>query len=201
MDKSNKLDASFKILTLGESGVGKTCLLLRFTENKFMANHLATIGIDYKSKNIQVKEKTIKLKIWDTAGQERFRNITQQYYKGADGIVLVYDVSDRNSFEMLRGWITQISTHTTKVGIVLVGNKCDKENRKVLKEEAEDLGKEHGLKYIETSALENIGVEETFDTLGEEILRLRGDSLEKVSSSSTVRVNREDKTKGNKKCC
>ena len=102
----------FKILTIGESGVGKTCILRRFVENKFLKNHLATIGIDFKTKNIEIDGTSIKLKIWDTVGQERFRNITNQYYKGADGIVLVFDVVDQKSFEKIREWMTQIKTNT-----------------------------------------------------------------------------------------
>ena len=97
----DKTDHVFKILTIGESGVGKTCLLIRYTENKFQKNYLTTIGIDFKSKNITLHNKSVKLKIWDTAGQERFRNITQQYYKGADGIVLVFDLTDAATFEKI----------------------------------------------------------------------------------------------------
>ena len=105
---------TFKILTIGESGVGKTCILRRFVEDKFLKNHLATIGIDFKTKNIIVDGVQVKLKIWDTAGQERFRNITNQYYKGADGIILVYDVTDRTSFEKIREWMNQIKQNTTE---------------------------------------------------------------------------------------
>ena len=102
----------FKILTIGESGVGKTCILRMFVEGKFLKNHLATIGIDFKTKNIEVDGTSIKLNIWDTAGQERFRNITNQYYKGADGIVLVFDLTDRKSFDKTREWMAQIKANT-----------------------------------------------------------------------------------------
>ena len=124
---SSDKSVTFKILTIGESGVGKTCILRRFVENKFLKNHLATIGIDFKTKNLIINNKEIKLKIWDTAGQERFRNITTQYYKGADGIVLVYDVTDDGSFEKIRDWMAQIQANAEKddLGLVLLGNKCD----------------------------------------------------------------------------
>ena len=92
----NEPKHTFKILTLGESGVGKTCILRRFVENKFIKNHLATIGIDFRTKTIPINDYEVKLKIWDTAGEERFRNITNQYYKGADGIILVYDLNNKD---------------------------------------------------------------------------------------------------------
>ena len=142
----------FKILTIGESGVGKTCILRRFVENKFLKNHLATIGIDFKTKNIEIDGTPIKLKIWDTAGQERFRNITNQYYKGADGIILVFDVTDQKSFEKIKEWMSQIraNTQADQIGLVLLGNKCDIESRIISKNDGEELGKELGIEYYET---------------------------------------------------
>ena len=139
----------FKILTIGESGVGKTCILRRFVENKFLKNHLATIGIDFKTKNIEIDGTPIKLKIWDTAGQERFRNITNQYYKGADGIILVFDVTDQKSFEKIKEWMSQIKANTQadQIGLVLLGNKCDIEPRTISKNDGEELGKELGIEY------------------------------------------------------
>jgi Ras-related protein Rab-8A len=133
------------------------------------------LGIDYKSKNITVNDKAIKLKIWDTAGQERFRNITQQYYKNADGILLVFDVSDKNSFEKVREWMKQIQMYTQKdsIGIVLVGNKCDVENRLVSKEEGEAVASEFNIKYFEASALNNYNIEETFNYLSQDIMRIK----------------------------
>lgn len=206
-DNTGKSDFVLKILTIGESGVGKTCILLRYTDNKFVKNHLTTIGkikinfffiintfsifflihllgIDYKSKNVTINNKTIKLKIWDTAGQERFRNITQQYYKNADGILLVFDVSDRSSFEKVRDWMKQIQNYTQKeqIAIVLVGNKSDVESREVYKDEGESLAKEYGVKYFETSALNNTNIEETFNHLANDIFRIK--DYKEVGASS-----------------
>merc|ERR1712032_295453 len=150
---------------------GKTCILLRYTDNKFIKHHLTTIGIDYKTKDVNINNKenninnkSIKLKIWDTAGQERFRNITQQYYKGADGIVLVFDLTDRNSFEKIREWMQQITSYTQKdsIGIVLLGNKCDAENKAVANQEANDIAAEYNMKFFETSAMNNINIEDSF---------------------------------------
>ncbi len=133
------------------------------------------IGIDFKAKSIMIKNKSVKLKVWDTAGQERFRNITQQYYKNADGILLVYDVSDKNSFDKVREWMKQIQLYTDKesIGLVLIGNKCDVENREVTLEEGEALAKEFKLKYFETSALNNYNIEETFNYLAQEVIRIK----------------------------
>ena len=162
----------FKILTIGESGVGKTCILRRFVENKFLKNHLATIGIDFKTKNIEIDGTPIKLKIWDTAGQERFRNITNQYYKGADGIILVFDVTDQKSFEKIKEWMSQIKANTQadQIGLVLLGNKCDIETRTISKNDGEELGKELGIEYYETSAMKGDGIAQAFEFLAKNIL-------------------------------
>ena len=162
----------FKILTIGESGVGKTCILRRFVENKFLKNHLATIGIDFKTKNIEIDGTPIKLKIWDTAGQERFRNITNQYYKGADGIILVFDVTDQKSFEKIKEWMSQIKANTQadQIGLVLLGNKCDIEPRTISKNDGEELGKELGIEYYETSAMKGDGIAQAFEFLAKNIL-------------------------------
>ena len=172
-DKNDNMVA--KILTIGESGVGKTCILLRYTDNKFIKHHLTTIGIDYKTKDVNINNKSIKLKIWDTAGQERFRNITQQYYKGADGIVLVFDLTDRNSFEKIREWMQQITSYTQKdsIGIVLLGNKCDAENKAVTNQEASDIAAEFNMKFFETSAMNNINIEDSFTHLSTEIMKIK----------------------------
>lgn len=172
---SDKDNMVAKILTIGESGVGKTCILLRYTDNKFIKHHLTTIGIDYKTKDVNINGKSIKLKIWDTAGQERFRNITQQYYKGADGIVLVFDLTDRNSFEKVREWMKQIQSYTQKesIAIVLLGNKCDAENKAVSLKEASDIAGEFNLKFFETSAMNNINIEESFKQLSMEIMKIK----------------------------
>ena len=162
----------FKILTIGESGVGKTCILRRFVENKFLKNHLATIGIDFETKNIEIDGTPIKLKIWDTAGQERFRNITNQYYKGADGIILVFDVTDQKSFEKIKEWMSQIKANTQadQIGLVLLGNKCDIEPRTISKNDGEELGKELGIEYYETSAMKGDGIAQAFEFLAKNIL-------------------------------
>ena len=173
---SSDSSKTFKILTIGESGVGKTCILRRFVENKFLKNHLATIGIDFKTKTLNINNQEIKLKIWDTAGQERFRNITTQYYKGADGIVLIYDVTDDASYEKIRDWMEQILSNTKRedIGLVLLGNKCDMEPRAVTEEQGNKMAEELKVSYFETSALTGQGINEAFNELTRDIMKRKG---------------------------
>lgn len=199
---SHKYDHLFKLLIIGESGVGKTCLLLRFTDDSFTPNHLTTIGIDFKIKIINLEDKQIKLQIWDTAGQERFRTITKTYYKGAHGIILTYDVTDENSFRNIRNWVKQIETNAqNNVSKVLVGNKCDKEDRKISYEDGAKLAAEFKMQFFETSAKSNFNVNETFSYLTKEILN---SSFETTSGTNNLKLP-EENSKGPKKegkgCC
>ncbi|EGR29448.1 Ras-related protein ric1, putative [Ichthyophthirius multifiliis] len=127
------IDYQFKILLIGNSGAGKSCVLMRFTDNLFVNSFYNTIGVDYKAKTIQYEKKKIKLQIWDTAGQERFKTITSSYYKGAHGIAIIYDISDRNSFENVREWMNQIESFAREdVKKILVGNKSDLNDKRVI---------------------------------------------------------------------
>ena len=195
---NHKYDYLYKLLIIGESGVGKTCLLLRFTEDSFTANHLTTIGIDFKIKLINLENKLIKLQIWDTAGQERFRTITKTYYKGAHGIILTYDVTDQNSFKNIRNWIKQIEANAqTNVCKVLVGNKCDKDDRKVSYEEGQKLAEANNMPFYETSAKTNQNVNEVFTFLTQEILKTN----ENKNPGGGFGLKNEDKDKKDKKGC
>ena len=140
----------FKILLLGVSGVGKSEILQLFTEKTLLKNR---IGIDSKSKIIKIDNQEINLKIWDIQGQERFRNITSQFYKDADGLVLIYDVTDKFSFERLNKWIEQIisSIGSNEISMVLLGNKCEMEVRTVTKEMGNQLAEKYKINYFETS--------------------------------------------------
>lgn len=133
--KPNKIgqkpDVTVKLVIIGDSGVGKTNVLLRFRDDEFRLNYVATIGVDFKVKTINVDGKKIKLQIWDTAGQDRFKNINQTYYKGAIGVVLVYSITDLNSFNNVKNWIKQIYEHTSPdIKKVLIGNKSDLEDER-----------------------------------------------------------------------
>ena len=199
---SSDSSVTFKILTIGESGVGKTCVLRRFVENKFLKNHLATIGIDFKTKTLNINNREIKLKIWDTAGQERFRNITTQYYKGADGIVLVYDVTDDGSFEKIRDWMAQIQSNAQRdeLGLVLLGNKCDIEPRVVTEEQGTKMAEELKVSYFETSALNGQGINEAFEQLARDIMKKKG--VGDDNKDGGMELNKNNKKKNNKgDCC
>lgn len=164
-------DYLFKLLLIGDSGVGKTCVLFRFSEDAFNSTFISTIGIDFKIRTIELDGKKIKLQIWDTAGQERFRTITTAYYRGAMGIMLVYDITNDKSFENIRNWIRNIEEHASRdVEKMILGNKCDmNDKRMVSKEKGEQLAIEHGIKFMETSAKASINVEEAFFTLARDI--------------------------------
>ena len=192
---------TFKILTIGESGVGKTCILRRFVENKFLKNHLATIGIDFKTKTLNINNQEIKLKIWDTAGQERFRNITTQYYKGADGIVLVYDVTDEASYEKIKDWMDQILSNTQQeeIGLVLLGNKCDMEPRNVTEEQGKKMAEDLKISYFETSALTGQGIKEAFEQLTKKKKKKKGVGVGSGENIDLAKTKKKKKKDGD--CC
>lgn len=159
------------MLIIGNSGVGKSCLLLRYAENSFNENFFNTIGVDFKLKTVKHENDVIKLQIWDTAGQERFRTLTASYYRGAQGIIIVYDVTDRETFDNVRTWITEIEKYS-QAGVckILVGNKCDMEDRRqVTFEEGKEFAAQFGMPFLETSAKATQRVEEAFDTMTKEI--------------------------------
>jgi len=164
-------DILIKLLLIGDSGVGKSCLLLRFCDDSWTPSFITTIGIDFKIRTIELDGKRIKLQIWDTAGQERFRTITTAYYRGAMGILLVYDVTDERSFSNIQNWYSNVEQHASEgVDKILIGNKCDWTEKKVVTEErGQQLATELGIKYLETSAKANINVEEAFFTLARDI--------------------------------
>lgn len=165
-------DYLFKLLLIGDSGVGKTCLLFRFSEDAFNTTFISTIGIDFKIRTIELNGKRIKLQIWDTAGQERFRTITTAYYRGAMGIMLVYDITSEKSFENIKNWIRNIEEHASSdVERMILGNKCDmNDKRQVSKERGERLAIDYGIKFLETSAKTSVNVEESFITLARDIM-------------------------------
>uniref|UniRef100_UPI00398F667B ras-related protein Rab-2-like n=1 Tax=Pristiophorus japonicus TaxID=55135 RepID=UPI00398F667B len=152
----------FKYIIIGDTGVGKSCLLLQFTDKRFQPVHDLTIGVEFGARMINIDGKQIKLQIWDTAGQESFRSITRSYYRGAAGALLVYDVTRRETFNHLTTWLEDARQHSSSnMVIMLIGNKSDLESRRdVRKEEGEAFAREHGLVFMETSAKTSANVEE-----------------------------------------
>ncbi len=201
-------DFLIKLLLIGDSGVGKSCLLLRFCDDAWTPSFITTIGIDFKIRTIELDGKRIKLQIWDTAGQERFRTITTAYYRGAMGILLVFDVTDQKSFENVRTWHANIEQHASEgVSKILIGNKSDwEEKRAVTTEQGEELAKELGIPYIETSAKSNANVEEAFFNLAREVKTRLIDTAaitqaSPAAAAGNVNVNSAPKTGATGGCC
>ncbi|SAM07979.1 hypothetical protein [Absidia glauca] len=197
--KSASYDYLIKLLLIGDSGVGKSCLLLRFSDDSFTPSFITTIGIDFKIRTIELDGKRIKLQIWDTAGQERFRTITTAYYRGAMGILLVYDVTDERSFGNVRNWFSNIEQHANEgVNKILIGNKCDMEEKRVVtKEQGEALANELGIQFMETSAKANIGVEEAFFDLARDIKKRLIDTQQTQQTRQREEVRLDSNTTGN----
>ncbi|KAH9701124.1 putative GTP-binding protein ara-3 [Citrus sinensis] len=240
-------DCLIKLLLIGDSGVGKSCLLLRFSDGSFTTSFITTIGIDFKIRTIELDGKRIKLQIWDTAGQERFRTITTgvygcritqlrtwksswrsylphkwgslgsahatyvleirtpfwlaqvlAYYRGAMGILLVYDVTDESSFNNIRNWIRNIEQHASdNVNKVLVGNKADMDESKraVPTSKGQALADEYGIKFFETSAKTNLNVEQVFFSIARDIKQRLADT-DSRSEPSTIKINQPDQAGG-----
>ncbi|CAM0958697.1 unnamed protein product [Alopecurus aequalis] len=168
---SAEYDYLFKLLLIGDSSVGKSCLLLRFADDAYVDTYISTIGVDFKIRTVELDGKSVKLQIWDTAGQERFRTITSSYYRGAHGIIIVYDVTDMESFNNVKQWLSEIDRYASdSVCKLLVGNKCDLVDSKVVDtEEAKAFAESLGMTFLETSAKESINVETAFLTMSSEI--------------------------------
>lgn len=172
MNKDDEYDYLFKIVLIGDSGVGKSNLLSRFTRNEFNLESKSTIGVEFATRTVQSTDgKTIKSQIWDTAGQERYRAITSAYYRGAVGALLVYDIAKRATFENVERWLKELRDHAVaNIVIMLVGNKSDLRHlRAVSTEEAKDFAAKNSLHFIETSALDSTNVENAFLTILQEI--------------------------------
>ncbi|XP_063982248.1 ras-related protein Rab-43 [Diachasmimorpha longicaudata] len=191
-------DFLFKIVLIGDCGTGKTCVVQRFRAGTFIERHGNTIGVDFSMKTVLINGKKVKLQIWDTAGQERFRTITQSYYRSANGIILVYDITKRSSFLSVQKWIEEVRRYTSSsVMLILVGNKCDLESlREVERSEAEALCTyiPEVLHVIETSAKDNINVDTIFFTIASELkkrhenrqLESKDEEVVKLGDSKTL---------------
>ena len=164
--------------------------MIRFTDDTWSDSYVTTIGVDFKIKTLDVDGKSVKLQIWDTAGQERFRNIISSYYRGAQGIMLVYDITDLESFQNLNSWLIEIEKNASKnVYKILVGNKCDMESeRKVTVEQGKDFATQYGMKFFETSAKESTNVSDAFVAMTREIIKSQGNKKKPNTPSNNVVV-------------
>ena len=205
-------DKIFKIVIIGDSGVGKTNLISRYLKNDFKPETKATIGVEFNDKKYEYKNKKIKIQIWDTAGQERYRSLTSMYYKGAKGAILVYDITSKNSFENIDKWLIEMKkTADENIKIILIGNKCDLiDKREVKEDDGKIKAKDLNVPFMETSALNCINVEKAFNFLIEEIanfdIGIEDDfDFEEIKDGKNVNnINLNNNEKNNekkKKCC
>ncbi|XP_017346709.1 ras-related protein Rab-3A [Ictalurus punctatus] len=179
-------DYMFKILIIGNSSVGKTSFLFRYADDSFTPAFVSTVGIDFKVKTIYRNDKRIKLQIWDTAGQERYRTITTAYYRGAMGFILMYDITNEESFSAVQDWSTQIKTYSWEnAQVLLVGNKCDLEEERVITlDRGRELSQQLGLGFLEASAKANVNVKQTFECLVDVICERMKESPDTLTNSS-----------------
>ncbi|ELU09827.1 hypothetical protein CAPTEDRAFT_21277 [Capitella teleta] len=200
---AREYDHLFKLLIIGDSGVGKSSLLLRFSDNTFSGTYITTIGVDFKIRTVDINGEKVKLQIWDTAGQERFRTITSTYYRGTHGVIVVYDVSSGDSFANVKRWLHEIDQNCDVVNRILVGNKDDDPDRKVvLTQDARRFADQMGIQLFETSAKENINVEEMFLAITSLVLRSKKDQQQRIQqqANDTVKLGKGSSSK-KKKCC
>ena len=202
-------DQKVQLLIIGDSTVGKTSILSRYTNGEFNPHYLATVGLDFFKKDEVFNGKTIRIKIWDTAGQERYKSLTQGYFRNAEGIMIVYDVTNAVSFENLKYWIQSIKTHIDidkgEVPAIIIGNKIDIFEREVKKEDAEAFAKEQKVNYFETSAKNGDGINECIKFLVKTILRNNNDKEEEMEKKF-IQINKENEnsskiSKKMDKCC
>ncbi|KAG6536167.1 ras-related protein RGP1-like [Zingiber officinale] len=188
---NQKIDYVFKVVLIGDSAVGKSQLLARFSRNEFSVDSKATIGVEFQTRTLTIDQKTIKAQIWDTAGQERYRAVTSAYYRGAVGAMLVYDITKRQSFDHMARWLDELRTHADRnIVIMLIGNKSDLGSlRAVSIDDAKEFAQRENLFFMETSALEATNVESAFETALSEIYR--------IVSKKSLATNDEPESTGN----
>jgi len=203
-------DYMFRYIIVGDMAVGKSCILLQFTDHKFRHQHELTIGVEFGGKTIEVKNKQVKIQIWDTAGQEAFQAITRTYYKGAIGALLVYDITRKETFEHITKWLNDIKVNGAKdIVCILIGNKKDlEEQRKVSFEEGKKLAEDNQLLFLETSAKTAENVNECFLLSAEKIIdNIQKNGVDPTQQNNNVKIGAdeddedEDKKKVKKKCC
>ena len=196
-------DEKLKLMILGDSNVGKSSILKKYCKNEFTGTYVATIGIDFQIKYLNIDGKKIKLQIWDTAGQERYRVVTKNYFNTSDGFLVIYDITNRESFLNINNWIEQINTLVGgNVKCIIFGNKNDlKEVRKVSIKEGEEMAKKYNCKFFETSAKEGNNLEEGFYDITKDVLGDIKIVHEKRKSTSILKPHIFKKQQKKKGCC
>ena len=197
-------DLKIRLMLIGDSNVGKTSIIKRYCNNQFSPSYISTVGIDFETKYLRLNGKTINLQIWDTAGQERYKVLAKNYFKNSDGFIIVYDITDKKSFNNVVNWITQIKDSASEnVKCVLLGNKCDLEElRQVDINQGKDLANNYNFKFYETSAQKGSNIQKVFTDLVKGFLNddnFINDS--ERSSVSTEQRNLRRARNQQKKCC
>ena len=209
-EKSDKYEYIFKIILIGNSGVGKSSILQRYIQKVFNDSYSSTIGVDFFMKSITIGDKSIKLQLWDTAGTEKFRSITTGYYRGADAAFVVFDLSSKSSFKSLNEWIEsyyKFSNPDVEKNVILIGNKCDLvDKREVTSEEIEKFIKDNNINYFETSAKEGKNIDKTFLFIAEKLMTQYNNKESELAKRNDVIKNENLKENavditGEKKCC
>lgn len=194
-------DYLFKLVLIGDSGVGKSCLLLRFADDQFTESYISTIGVDFRFRTVKVDGKTVKLQIWDTAGQERFRTITSAYYRGADGIIMVYDVSNQESFDHVQDWLQEVNRYASDGTCkLLIGNKNDRPDKVVNTAMGQTMGDELNISFLETSAKTADNVEAAFMRMAQQLIKTR-DARGATAAPATETVLTGANASKKKGCC
>ena len=207
MATNNKPQIKLKLLIIGDSSVGKTSMLLSYTDNYFPESHLATIGVEYKVKEIETDKYNISLQIWDTAGQERFRSITKSFFRNTNGIIFVYDVTCRKSFQSVKEWIKDSELHDTGFEKILCGNKIDlKEKREVNFDELEEFGMKKKIEVMEISAKERIKINDAFQKIINLILSNKTDKeiIDEFgikNNNNDINLDKNNTKKRKQGCC
>jgi Ras-related protein Rab-1A len=198
--KNIEYDYLFKLLLVGNSGVGKSSILFRFTDDIFPESYAPTIGIDFKTRTIKVDGKNVKLQIWDTAGQERFNAIQSTYYRGAHGVIIVYDITDVDYLNNIKHLVSEIDKYAIpNIKKILVGNKSDLESERVATtEEVQNYADTSGIQFIETSAKNNVNVENVFLNISEEIIKVNINQDPKINNGM---INLTSQKPVKKSCC
>ena len=205
MDSEKEPQITVKLLLLGDSTVGKTSILVKYINDKFDEGAIATVGVDYMDKIINYKNLKIELQIWDTSGEEKFRAITRNFYRNADGIFIVFDLTKKPTFDHVKIWISEAHDHNDTIKLVLIGNKLDLKNEiEVSNELASSYAKRNNLKYFETSAKEGTNINVAFDTIVDLLFagKTEKDIISEFSqNNSSLSVNTDGENKKKKKSC
>ena len=201
MSTNSKSDF-INIITLGESSVGKSSIINRYVENNFDYNFVSTLGVDFRKKIININGEDIRLKIWDTAGQEKFRSIQKQYYRNSDGILLVFDVTKFDTFNVLEEWINSIKNQTSNdIIVVLVGNKIDLNNKVISDDDIKNFANDNKFKYFLTSAATGKNINEVFDYIVKEIYKIKSKKKKNDGNNNNNKNLKKNYIKRKKKAC